>query len=119
MSIRYSEVFPILAKSITGVEADDEDRKEPTPYFFLADMVRFVCHRNASGSTLEAVELGELFERLLMEGDADVGDLVLDGLETLRDEGRCGDNIAQYFGTKTMALWNRVSMNSQARAKKS
>ena len=109
MTIRYSDVFPILAKSITGVEADDEDWKEPTPYFFLANIVRFVCQRTRSGSALEALEMGKLLERLLSEGDADIRDLVLDGLETLRDEGMCTDLVVRYFGPKTIELWTSMS----------
>ena len=67
MGIRYSDVFPILAKSIPGVEADDEDWKEPTPYFFLSDIVRFVCQRANSGSSVETTVFGALLERPLLE----------------------------------------------------
>ena len=76
MAIQYSEVFPLLATSVTGVEADDEDRKEPTPYFFLSDMIRFVCRRAESGSFIEAEQLeeaGGLARRWSVVGPGDDG----------------------------------------------
>jgi hypothetical protein len=104
MAIQYSEVFPLLATSVTGVEADDEDRKEPTPYFFLSDMIRFVCRRAESGSFIEAEQLGALLSKLQAEGDDDVQDLVSDGLDAL--SGRpAQDEIVRHFSPSLMTLW--------------
>jgi hypothetical protein len=111
MSIAYSEVFPILAKAVPGFEADEEDWKEPTPYFFLGDMVAFVCERTPSRSNAEASALAALLERLLLEGDSDIRDLVQDGLECVLD---CDTRefIAKYFGQKTRELWVQVCQRS-------
>jgi hypothetical protein len=108
MNIRYSDVFPILAKSIPGVEADDEDWKEPTPYFFLSDIVRFVCQKANSGSSVEAIEFGVMIERLLLEGDEDIKDLVSDGLECLREQCVRSDAVTCHFGPKTMEQWRTL-----------
>ena len=111
MSIVYSEVFPILAKAVPGFEPDEEDWKEPAEYIFLYDMVKFVCERTPSRSNTEARALAALLERLLLEGDRDVRDLVQDGLEHVWD---CDTRefIAKYFGQKTRELWIQVCQRS-------
>jgi hypothetical protein len=114
MSIRYSEVFPLLAKAVTGFEPDDEDWREPTPYFFLADMIRFVCQKFGTGSDFQATELGACLERLLTEGDSDIRDLVLDGLETLRDQCISSERIAEHFAPRGRELGRSVSSRPES-----
>ena|SRR5215469_14031267 len=111
MSITMSEIFPILAKAVPGFEASEEDWKEPTPYFFLGEMVEFVCERTPSRLNTEANALAALLETLLLEGDSDVRDLVQDGLEHVWD---CDTRefIAKYFGQKTRELWIQVCQRS-------
>lgn len=111
MGIAYSEVFPILAEAVPGFGASEEDRREPTPYFFLGDMVKFVCERTPSRSNAEASALAALLERLLLEGDSDIRDLVQDGLEcVLSCDTR--EAVAKYFGQKTLDLWFQVCQRS-------
>ena len=111
MSITFEEVFPILANAVPGFEATEEELelelKEPTLYFFLSDMVTFVCERTPSRSNAEASALAALLETLLLEGDSDIRDLVQDGLERVLD---CDtrEAIAKYFGQKTRELWIQV-----------
>jgi hypothetical protein len=104
MAIQYSEVFPLLATSVTGVEADDEDWKDPTPYFFLSDMIRFACRQAESGSFIEAEQLAALISKLQAEGDDEVQDLVSDGFDSL-SERPAYDEIVRHFSPSLMTIW--------------
>ena len=91
MGIRYSDVFPILAKSIPGVEADDEDWKEPTPYSF-----RIVGRNDSIWRVVGETTPGR---------DNDVRDLVPDGLDSLRENCESSEAVTCHFGPKVIELW--------------
>ncbi|MGH9587471.1 MAG: hypothetical protein ACRD3F_11005, partial [Acidobacteriaceae bacterium] len=77
MSIRMDNVFPVLARAVSGVEASDDDWEENAPFFFLSDMRRFVCEKAGSGSLIEVDEFAALLERLAVEGDREIQDMLL------------------------------------------
>jgi hypothetical protein len=78
MIIVHTDVFPILASAISGFEAGEEDWKERASYFFLSDMVRFVCQRTSPWSMEEADQFAVLMERLAADGDEETQYLTLD-----------------------------------------
>jgi hypothetical protein len=67
-------------------------------------MTDFVCLRASSGAVEEIIQFAVLLERLALEGDKDVQDLLLDSLEVLR-ECECKHAVAKRFGPKTQQLW--------------
>ena len=104
MTLAHSDVFPILASAVTGFEANDEDWEDRVTYFFLSDMIRFVCGETESGSRTETQQLAALLDKLLTEGDSDVRDLVMDGLDTVAE---CvhRDEIIGHFTPEVMEAW--------------
>ena len=108
MIISIENVFPLLATAVSDFEASEEDWREYASYFFLGDMVDFVCQRAGSGSVVEINQLSALLERLALEGDRNIQDLVLDSLEGLRG---CDlrDIVAAHFGPTVSRLWASLS----------
>jgi hypothetical protein len=108
MSIDYADVFPILAEALPDFQASEDDWEEPTPYFFLGDMVQFVCQKASEGSIEVLDKFSVLLERLVSDGDSNVRDLVLDALEGLRENSN-QDVVSRRFGPKTLEIWRKTS----------
>jgi len=106
--ISYADVFPLLAKAIPDFQATPEDWREPTPYFFLSEMVQFICRRAEMGAHDDSKRFSSLMETLIVEGDADIHDLVTDAMETLW-ECQMRDQIAEDFGPKTFDRWRTLT----------
>jgi len=104
MTIEYADVFPILAAALPDFKASELDWQEPLPYIFLGQMQDFVCQKARSGSFIESDQFSSLLEKLALEGDNNVQDLVLDGLDGLLD---CdlGNLVAARFGPRVRQLW--------------
>lgn len=108
MNLQYADVFPLLAGALSDFRPSHEDWIGPAPYFFLGDMISFVCQKAGSGSLVEVDQLSALLEKLALEGDDDVQDLLLDSLEGLR-ECDLKDVVAERFGPIVKSLWNAIS----------
>jgi hypothetical protein len=104
MTIAFTDVFPILASALPGFQADKEDWKESASYFFLSDMVRFVCQRTSPWSIDEADQFAALMEQLATEGDEETQYLVIDALESLWEHEE-REIVATRFGPETNQLW--------------
>lgn len=102
--ISHSEVFPLLARALPDFQADAEEWREPTPYFFLSEMVAFVCQRVAMGSREDSKRFSSLMEKLIVDGDADIHDLVTDAMETLW-ECQVRNQVAEDFEPRTLDRW--------------
>jgi hypothetical protein len=103
-TIQFSDVFPILAMALPGFRATEDDWEDRTCYFFLSDMIGFVCDRAGSGSIAEAQNLTALLDRLLSEGDSDVHDLAMDGLDTI-SECLCREMLIGRFPPALLKAW--------------
>ena len=102
--IRYSEVLRVLENAFPSFQLTEDDREEPAPYFFLADLIQYICHQNAIGSRQESERLGGLFERLTVEGDSEVRDLVADAMDVLW-ESPSKEEVAKHFKPHTAMSW--------------
>ena len=113
MTIEYADVFPILAAALPDFKASELDWQEPLPYIFLGQMQDFVCRTAGSGSFIEIDQFASMLEKLTLEGDNNVQDLVLDALDGLL-ECDLRDIVAARFGPKVHQLWverNQLSQN--------
>jgi len=110
MIIAFEDVFPVLAGALGDFQATKEDWEERNAYFFLSDMVEFVCDRSYPGfPEYEIVmrQFSELLERLINEGDRNVNDLAHDALESVWEREERAE-LAKHFGPKTQKLWERI-----------
>ena len=110
MTIEYCDVFPVLAKAVSGCEPTKQYWDELLPYVFINDLVRFVCDRGYPDFDGVLGQFGELVERLLTEGDDEVRNLAHDALDTVCSHKDLAerDAVVQHFGPTTMKAWERI-----------
>jgi hypothetical protein len=109
MSIAFADVFQVLAEALPDFKASPEDWEDGA-YPFLSDMVRYVCDRSYSGFPEYEIlmqQFADLLEQLISEGDSDVHDLALDGLDSVWEHEE-RDEIAKHFGPRTREAWERI-----------
>ncbi len=113
--ISQSEAFGLLIEALPDAQSDWKEHQrewdgEDAPYSGMAVFARHLVELSEQRKTAEFSEAFELIERLIVEGDSDVRDIVVLGLiESLQNIASWTEGGAEVFvpclGPNSRAAW--------------